>query len=56
MGVRGVEEVGGEEGEERGGNGRCVVFFFEQETAYEVLRSLLGSEMCIRDRPGRLGR
>ena len=29
----------------------CVVFFFfKQKTAYEVLRSLVGSEMCIRDR------
>ena len=26
-----------------------VVFFFKQKTAYEVLRSLVGSEMCIRD-------
>ena len=26
------------------------VFFFKQKTAYEVLRSLVGSEMCIRDR------
>ena len=25
-------------------------FFFKQKTAYEVLRSLVGSEMCIRDR------
>ena len=25
------------------------VFFFKQKTAYEVLRSLVGSEMCIRD-------
>ena len=24
-------------------------FFFKQKTAYEVLRSLVGSEMCIRD-------
>ena len=28
------------------------VFFFKQKTAYEVLRSLVGSEMCIRDRFG----
>ena len=28
----------------------CVFFFFKQKTAYEMLRSLLGSEMCIRDR------
>ena len=27
------------------------VFFFKQKTAYEMLRSLVGSEMCIRDRP-----
>src|SRR5678816_963153 len=26
-----------------------VVFFFKQKTAYELLRSLVGSEMCIRD-------
>ena len=25
-------------------------FFFKQKTAYELLRSLVGSEMCIRDR------
>ncbi len=25
-------------------------FFFKQKTAYEVLRSLVGSESCIRDR------
>ena len=25
-------------------------FFFKQKTAYERLRSLVGSEMCIRDR------
>ena len=25
------------------------VFFFKQKTAYEMLRSLVGSEMCIRD-------
>ena len=30
---------------------RCIVFFFfKQKTAYEMLRSLVGSEMCIRDR------
>mgnify|MGYP007068780183 CR=1 FL=1 len=28
----------------------CCVFFFKQKTAYEMLRSLVGSEMCIRDR------
>ncbi len=25
-----------------------VFFFFKQKTAYEMLRSLVGSEMCIR--------
>eukprot|EP00658_Telonema_sp_P-2_P018918 TRINITY_DN17405_c0_g2_i1.p1 TRINITY_DN17405_c0_g2~~TRINITY_DN17405_c0_g2_i1.p1 ORF type:complete len:245 (+),score=55.37 TRINITY_DN17405_c0_g2_i1:65-799(+) len=29
-----------------------VFFFFKQKTAYEMLRSLVGSEMCIRDRGG----
>ena len=30
----------------------CIVFcFFEQKTAYEMLGSLVGSEMCIRDSP-----
>src|SRR5674536_76343 len=29
-----------------------VFFFFKQKTAYEMLRSLVGSEMCIRDRYG----
>ena len=28
-----------------------VFFFFKQKTAYELLRSLVGSEMCIRDSP-----
>eukprot|EP00658_Telonema_sp_P-2_P039938 TRINITY_DN28553_c0_g1_i1.p3 TRINITY_DN28553_c0_g1~~TRINITY_DN28553_c0_g1_i1.p3 ORF type:complete len:103 (+),score=24.81 TRINITY_DN28553_c0_g1_i1:30-338(+) len=28
-------------------------FFFKQKTAYEMLRSLVGSEMCIRDRAER---
>eukprot|EP00658_Telonema_sp_P-2_P043585 TRINITY_DN31510_c0_g1_i1.p2 TRINITY_DN31510_c0_g1~~TRINITY_DN31510_c0_g1_i1.p2 ORF type:complete len:104 (-),score=14.02 TRINITY_DN31510_c0_g1_i1:402-713(-) len=33
----------------------CIIvivcfFFFKQKTAYEMLRSLVGSEMCIRDR------
>ena len=27
-----------------------AVYFCKQKTAYEVLRSLVGSEMCIRDR------
>src|SRR5674536_127265 len=30
-------------------------FFFKQKTAYEMLRSLVGSEMCIRDRITTLG-
>ena len=33
--------------------GGCMcskVFFFKQKTAYEMLRGLVGSEMCIRDR------
>src|SRR5674536_227949 len=31
-------------------------FFFKQKTAYEMLRSLVGSEMCIRDRCSTNGR
>ena len=27
-----------------------LVFFFKQKTAYEIMPSLVGSEMCIRDR------
>ena len=27
-----------------------IFFFFKHKTAYEMLRSLVGSEMCIRDR------
>eukprot|EP00658_Telonema_sp_P-2_P040891 TRINITY_DN29243_c0_g2_i2.p1 TRINITY_DN29243_c0_g2~~TRINITY_DN29243_c0_g2_i2.p1 ORF type:complete len:256 (+),score=60.52 TRINITY_DN29243_c0_g2_i2:69-836(+) len=30
--------------------GNFCFFFFKQKTAYEMLRSLVGSEMCIRDR------
>ena len=30
---------------------RKVFFFFKQKTAYEIMPSLVGSEMCIRDRP-----
>ncbi len=26
-----------------------MFFFFKQKTAYEMLRSLVGSEMCIRE-------
>ena len=29
--------------------GGFIFFFFKQKTAYEMLRSLVGSEMCIRD-------
>ena len=32
------------------GEDAVVFFFFKQKTAYEMLRSLVGSEMCIRDR------
>ena len=28
----------------------ALVFFFKQKTAYEIMPSLVGSEMCIRDR------
>src|SRR5450756_3168182 len=28
---------------------RCLFFFFKQKTAYEIMPSLVGSEMCIRD-------
>src|SRR5678816_234294 len=31
-------------------NAPLPLFFFKQKTAYEMLRSLVGSEMCIRDR------
>ena len=31
-----------------------MFFFFKQKTAYEMLRSLVGSEMCIRDSNKRL--
>eukprot|EP00658_Telonema_sp_P-2_P033218 TRINITY_DN24427_c0_g1_i1.p1 TRINITY_DN24427_c0_g1~~TRINITY_DN24427_c0_g1_i1.p1 ORF type:complete len:117 (-),score=28.02 TRINITY_DN24427_c0_g1_i1:260-610(-) len=31
-------------------------FFFKQKTAYEMLRSLVGSEMCIRDRTNLLSK
>ena len=29
---------------------RLLFFFFKQKTAYEIMPSLVGSEMCIRDR------
>ena len=32
-----------------------LFFFFKQKTAYEMLRSLVGSEMCIRDRGAEQG-
>ena len=32
-----------------------LLFFFKQKTAYEMLRSLVGSEMCIRDRADTYG-
>src|SRR5428012_9628 len=28
----------------------CFFFFFKQKTAYDIMPSLVGSEMCIRDR------
>ncbi len=31
-----------------------TVFFFKQKTAYEMSASLVGSEMCIRDRTTRV--
>ena len=33
-----------------GGNRDGAFFFFKQKTAYEIMPSLVGSEMCIRDR------
>ena len=50
-------EVGGGpvgRGGHKGGDPRSAVvvqhfFVYRQKTAYEVLRSLVGSEMCIRD-------
>ena len=41
-----------EAGAEKGVNVTCSLYFLflEQKTAYEMLRSLVGSEMCIRDR------
>ena len=29
---------------------QSLFFFFKQKTAYDMLRSLVGAEMCIRDR------
>ena len=31
-------------------NMKYIFFFFKQKTAYEIMPSLVGSEMCIRDR------
>ncbi len=31
-----------------------IFFFFKQKTAYEMSASLVGSEMCIRDRTTRV--
>src|SRR5428012_20144 len=31
-------------------NGVGLFFFFKQKTAYDIMPSLVGSEMCIRDR------
>ncbi len=41
-----------------GGTKYCILFFFffKQKTAYEMLRSLVGSEMCIRDRTTRVSK
>src|SRR5428012_25137 len=33
----------------------CFFFFFKQKTAYEIMPSFVGSEMCIRDSPGGSG-
>ena len=33
-----------------------LFFFFKQRTAYEMLGSLVGSEMCIRDSPKMAGK
>ncbi|CUX45045.1 hypothetical protein BN3590_01504 [Clostridium sp. C105KSO15] len=30
---------------------KILIFFFKQKTAYEIMPSLVGSEMCIRDSP-----
>src|SRR5665809_71898 len=34
------------------GTSRSFFFFFKKKTAYEIRLSLVGSEMCIRDRKG----
>eukprot|EP01015_Nassula_variabilis_P012232 TRINITY_DN1993_c0_g3_i1.p1 TRINITY_DN1993_c0_g3~~TRINITY_DN1993_c0_g3_i1.p1 ORF type:complete len:253 (-),score=62.77 TRINITY_DN1993_c0_g3_i1:25-783(-) len=38
-----------EQGKESSNEKNTLFFFFKQKTAYEMLRSLVGSEMCIRD-------
>ena len=43
--MRGAQEQDGISGVLEG-----VIFFFKQKAAYELLRSLVGSEMCMRDR------
>ncbi len=35
-------------------DGSVLFFFFKQKTAYEMSASLVGSEMCIRDRTTRV--
>ena len=35
---------------QRNDGGEFLFCFFKQKSAYEMLRSLVGSEMCIRDR------
>ena len=37
------------------GLGDVYIFFFKQKTAYEIMPSLVGSEMCIRDREDKYG-
>ncbi len=32
-----------------------VILFFKQKAAYEISACLVGSEMCIGDRPGTMG-
>ena len=48
----GRRELGGIRSRSEGGEPAVVwfIFFFKKKTAYEMLRSLVGSEMCIRDR------
>ncbi len=37
------------------GNVGWEVFLLEQKTAYDILSGLVGSEMCIEDRPIEIG-